>query len=177
MSVGRAARLFLSCGVIVLAYGAWPLPPAHADDVTMTVDATRNVKPISRYIYGVNTLITPDQNLTFLRMGGNRWTAWNWVNNASNAGNDFIFQNDDFLGGGDTPGGALIDPINNAVSRSAGFLATVPIQGYVAADKNGDGDVHNSGPNYLQTRFRPEVAVKGSAFTLTPDPATPTVYQ
>ena len=110
-------------------------------------------------------------------MGGNRWTAYNWVNNASNAGSDYIFQNDNYLGGGSTPGGALIPAINNAKANAAALLVTVPINGYVAADKKADGDVRNSGPNYLQTRFRQERAVKGTPFTLTPSPATKIVYQ
>jgi hypothetical protein len=153
----------------------------HAQTVTMTVDAAQNVKPISRYIYGINygnnAPLEPALGITIRRMGGNRWTAYNWENNASNAGSDFIFQNDDYLGGGSTPGGALIPAINDARANSAALLATVPINGYVAADKNGNGDVRNSGPNYLQTRFRQERAAKGAPFTLTPDTTDPYVYQ
>jgi hypothetical protein len=172
--------------LLVLLGGAVLFPPllavpGHAQIVTMTVDAAQNVKPISRYIYGINygnnAPLDPALGITIRRMGGNRWTAYNWENNASNAGSDFIFQNDDYLGGGDTPGGALIPAINDAHARSAALLATVPINGYVAADKNGGGDVRNSGPNYLQTRFRQDRAVKGAAFTLTPDTTDPYVYQ
>jgi hypothetical protein len=156
--------------------------PGHAaETVTITVDATKNVKPISRYIYGINAPLhdplNPQMNLSFRRVGGNRWTAYNWVNNASNAGSDWYYQNDDYLGGGNTPGGALLDSINNAKENSAALVLTVPINGYVSADKNGGGDVRNSGPNYLTTRFHQESAVKGSPFTLTPDPLTPLVYQ
>ncbi len=147
----------------------------------MTVDAAKNVKPISRYIYGINApLHTPLDarlNLTFRRNGGNRWTAYNWVNNASNAGSDYLFQNDDYLGGGEMPGGALLNSINDAKANNSALLATVPINGYVAADKNGGGDVRNSGPNYLTTRFHQDSAVKGAPFTLNPDPSAPVVYQ
>jgi len=150
---------------------------ACAETVHFTVDAARNVTPISRYIYGINAPLSgPLANLTFRRLGGNRWTAYNWVNNASNAGSDYIFQNDDFLGGGDTPGGAVIPGIGNARNRGAGLLLTIPINGYVAADKNGDGDVRDT-PDYLKTRFRKGRAVKGPPFTLNPDPADKFVYQ
>src|SRR6185503_3703980 len=44
------------------------------------------------------------------------------------------------------------------------------------ADKNGGGDVRNSGPNYLQTRFRQELPRKGAPFSLTPDTSDPYVY-
>jgi hypothetical protein len=165
--------------LLLLAAPAWlPAAPAHGETVNFTVDAAKNVKPISRYIYGVNAPLGGQYpNLTFRRMGGNRWTAYNWVNNASNAGSDYIFQNDDYLGGGNTPGGAIFNSIANARENSAALLITVPINGYVAADKNGDGDVHNSGPNYLNTRFDQERAVKGSAFTLNPNLSTKLVYQ
>lgn len=146
--------------------------------VNFAVDLAQNHRPISRLIYGVNEALNGAySNLAFTRLGGNRWTAYNWENNASNAGSDYIFQNDDYLGGGNTPGGALIPTLQNASSRNAGTLVTVPIVGYVAADKNQDGDVHNSGANYLQTRFHQELAHKPTAFSLTPNTTDAYVYQ
>jgi hypothetical protein len=182
MTVDRKVRLRPSRALTLLRDAVLFLlllaAPGHAAEIVIiTVDAAKNVKPISRYIYGINAPLNAQLNLTFRRMGGNRWTAYNWVNNASNAGSDWYFQNVDYLGGGDTPGGALLDSINNAKANSAALLATVPINGYVAADKNGGGDVRNSGPDYLTTRFHQESAVKGAPFTLNPDPATPLVYQ
>jgi hypothetical protein len=149
------------------------LTPIH-----FAIDPQQDVRPISRFIYGVNQSLDGNYaNGTLTRLGGNRWTAWNWENNASNAGSDWYFQNDGYLGGGSTPGGAVIPALQNASSRNAGTVLTVPINGYVAADKNGGGDVRNSGSNYLQTRFKQEIPAKGSAFTLTPDPTDAYVYQ
>lgn len=149
-----------------------------APEVRMLIDPSRDVQPISRYIYGVNQPLEDDfAHLTLRRLGGNRWTAYNWENNASNAGSDWFFQNDDYLGGGDTPGGAVMPALANAAARQAGTLLTIPINGYVAADKRGDGDVRNSGPDYLQTRFRQGVARKGGAFSLTPDLGDEFVFQ
>ncbi len=146
--------------------------------VHFTVDPQQNQQAISRLIYGVNQSLSGDySNNTFTRLGGNRWTAYNWENNASNAGSDYLYQNDSYLGGGTTPGGAVIPTLQDASAHNAGALITVPINGYVSADKNGGGDVRNSGSNYLQTRFRQEVAHKGSAFSLTPDLTDPYVYQ
>jgi hypothetical protein len=168
-ALGRATLT----GIVLLSAAA-----AQADPVTFIIDPTAQVKPISRFIYGINdTLGGTHANLTARREGGNRWTAYNWVNNASNAGRDFLYQNDNYLGGGNTPGGAVIPAIVNARQNNAALLLTIPIQGYVAADKNPPGDVRNSGDDYLQTRFHRERAVKGSEFTLTPSPATPFVYQ
>src|ERR1051326_5704804 len=64
---------------------------------------------ISPYVYGLNQ---PDWNgrtktLSLYRWGGNRTTAYNWENNASNAGTDWFNQNDSYLGGGETPGKAV----------------------------------------------------------------------
>src|SRR5262249_13221156 len=159
--------------------------------VHFTIDTQQDVHPISRYIYGVNQSLSGSYaNLTFTRSGGNRWTAYNWENNASNAGSDYLFQNDAYLGGGNTPGGAVQPMLSNASSRNAGALVTIPINGYVSADKNGGGDVHYTGntwngttwvngtydPNYLANRFKQEIARKGSAFTLTPSTSDAYVY-
>lgn len=146
--------------------------------VTFSIDPLQDARPISRFIYGVNESLEGNySNGTLTRLGGNRWTAYNWENNASNAGSDWYFQSDDWLGGGDMPGGAVLSRLQNAGVRNAATLVTVPINGYVAADKNADGDVRNSGSNYLQTRFKQEVAKKGSAFTLTPSTIDAYVYQ
>jgi hypothetical protein len=106
------------------------------------------------------------------------------VTNASNAGKDYHFQNDGYLVSGDAykgiqdvPGGADIPIIETAKQHQAAVLLTVPINGYVAADKNGDGDVRKSGPDYLHTRFVPEAPRKKENFSLTPDPKSPVVYE
>jgi hypothetical protein len=169
-------------------------PRTLLSTVHFTIDPSQNVHSISRYIYGVNqSLIGPYSNLTLERAGGNRWTAYNWENNASNAGSDYLFESDDALGGGNTPGGALIPTLNNAASHNAAALITVPMNGYVAADKNGGGNVEYNGntwdpvnqtwvngtynPNYLSQRFKQELPTKGSAFTLTPNPSDQYVYE
>lgn len=153
-------------------------PAAFAQQATVhfRIDSTQDVRLISRCIYGVNQPIQDSWNATLTRLGGNRWTAYNWVTNASNAGNDWHYQSDDFLGGGDTPGGAMIPGIENAYKHNAGIILTVPMCGYVSADKKGDGDIRKS-PDYMHTRLKKEVATKGAPFTLTPDPNEPVVYE
>lgn len=154
-------------------------------DVGVTLDNAVQ-KPISPYIYGTNQHYGAPQ-YTFGRMGGNRWTAYNWENNASNAGADWFNQNDDYLpwiegapaGQYGVPGIAVqqgLDHIFGAGSHAGAALITVPIQGYVAADTNPPGDVNGSGPNYLQTRFKQVNLTKGSPFTTTPDTLDGFVY-
>ncbi|HBC62471.1 MAG TPA: hypothetical protein DC058_14815, partial [Planctomycetaceae bacterium] len=69
--------------------------------VNFSIDPQQDTRPISKFVYGVNQSLDGSySNATFTRLGGNRWTAWNWENNASNAGSDWYFQNDAYLGGG-----------------------------------------------------------------------------
>jgi hypothetical protein len=152
------------------------VPPAG--QVTLAIDSGQDACSISRFIYGLNDW-NPAQrpaNLALDRSGGNRMTAYNWETNASNAGADWFNQNDDFLGGGNTPNGAVGPAIEEARAAGAGIVVTMPTIGYVAADKNAGGDV-NQTPNYLTTRFHQSPARKGSAFSLVPNTGDAFVYQ
>jgi hypothetical protein len=156
-----------------------------AADVQFTVDTTTGRHPISPLIYGSNVARDVAANgLTLVRLGGNRWTAYNWENNASNAGSDWCFQNDGLLSSSNVPGAAVEGPVESAHALGAAALVTIPNVGYVSADKIGgsgppscSGDVRNSGPGYLSTRFRQNDATKGSAFSLTPNTGDAFVYQ
>ncbi|MEO8019394.1 MAG: glycoside hydrolase family 44 protein [Pseudomonadota bacterium] len=157
------------------------IPPSTppASNVSFAIDSTQDVRGISRFIYGINFL-DPAQarpaNLTLSRSGGNRNTAYNWETNDSNAGADYQNQNDDFMGGGTTPNGAIAPMIARARAANAGIIVTVPTIGYVAADHNGGGDV-NQTPNYIAVRFKQGKPRKNSPFSLTPDTTDAFVYQ
>ncbi|MDP3500509.1 MAG: glycoside hydrolase family 44 protein [Myxococcales bacterium] len=157
-----------------------PLTPGSAGlaDVTLEVRSNRGRHAISPLIYGTNQPANPTRNrYALLRLGGNRLTAFNWENNASNAGSDYQFQNDGYLSSSNVAGALLTDRLTAARSISAALLATVPIVDFVAADKNGGGDVRNSGPNYLTTRFKQNRHTKPSPISLTPDSSDAFVYQ
>lgn len=139
-------------------------------DVQLEVHADQSARPISPLIYGSNVADDiANSRFGLVRAGGNRYTAYNWENNASNAGSDWLYQNDDNLSSSNTPGAALAPLLQSAAAHGAATLLTVPIVDYVAADKNGGGDVRNSGGNYLSTRFKQNRATKGSALSATPD--------
>ncbi len=140
-------------------------------DVVFKVHGRREMRAISPYIYGVNIHCDWQGEVSspgMVRMGGNRWTAYNWTNNASNAGSDFNHQNDGWLGGGDTPGEAVRKGVLAAHEAGAAALVTIPITGRVAADKRGDGDVAKSGEHFLDTRFAASLPRKGGAFSYPP---------
>lgn len=176
-----------------MKYASWTLLllvvscPIASAQVHFTVNAQQNVNAISPFIYGVQSFQPSNgaySNLTFSRVGGNRLTAYNWENNASNAGSDWYYQNDNLMSSSNVPGAALTGSLNNARDNNRGIVLTVPMAGYVSADKLGNGDVRyingntsQPDPNYLATRFKQSLPAKGSAFTLTPSTTDACVYQ
>ena len=157
--------------------------------VSFTINTQQDVKPISQFIYGANYDVNRDfipqfSNLTSVKIGGDRITAYNWENNASNAGSDWYYQNDAYFGSSNTPGAAMGAVIQMRSNHNAATIISIPMAGYVSADKLGNGDVRyvngNSAypdPNYLSTRFKVSLPAKNAPFTLTPDPNDGYVYQ
>jgi hypothetical protein len=153
------------------------VPALAAGQASLHIDASKQ-KPISPFIYGTNA---PDwagssKYLTLTRMGGNRLSAYNWENNASNAGMDYLNENDAYMGGGEVPGEAMRAPTAAARAAGAAMIMTIPMAGFVSADKSPGGDV-NQTPNYLATRFKVDRYVKGGPFVYPPSLTDPYVYQ
>ena len=153
--------------------------PANAvADVTITVDPTKT-KSISPYIYGTNFYsgnTAPQPNFTFDRDGGNRWTAYNWETNASNAGSDFNYQNDNFISASNVPAEAVRSIIAGDQGAGLASLVTFQLQGYVSADES--GPVARPFPNL--TRFKQVIEKKSTKdpapFTTTPPTTDAYVY-
>jgi hypothetical protein len=142
--------------------------PGAAPNVTVTVDPSKT-KPISPYIYGLNFytgISGAPPHLTFDRAGGNRWTAYNWENNYSNAGSDYFYQNDNYLSSSPVPAEAVRSFISDDESLGVASLMTIQLQGLVSAD--GNGPVSTTNPPDL-TRFKQVVDKKS---TITPAPFT-----
>jgi fibronectin type 3 domain-containing protein len=149
--------------------------PSVTPDVTVTINPA-NTHAISPYIYGINFysgVTGAPPLLTLDRDGGNRWTAYNWITNASNAGSDYLYENDDYLSASTVPAEAVRTFIAGDQSNNVASLVTFQLQGLVSADENGPVSV--SSPPDL-SRFRPVVDKKSTAsnapFTLTPPPAS-----
>jgi hypothetical protein len=164
---------------------ATPIVPAAAT-VTVTVSPS-STHLISPYIYGVNNAYTPSvfpagtasalpSNLTFDRLGGNRLTAYNWETNASNAGSDYLYENDNLFPGS-TPASAVTNFITADQPAGLASLLTVQMQGLAAGDESGPVSVA-SPPD--MSRFKTVVfqksAVSGAPFTLTPPTTDANVY-
>ena len=147
-------------------------------DVTITVNPSQT-KPISPWIYGINSYsdIPNVPHATMDRAGGNRWTAYNWENNFSNAGSDFgPYHNDTFLSSSSSPAEAVRNFIAADHSSGIASLMTVQLQGFVSADASGNVDVSQPLATRRAARFKQVVNKKGTAFTLTPSTSDANVY-
>ena len=152
-------------------------------DVTININSV-NSQPISPYIYGVNSyggISNAPTQLTLDRSGGNRWTAYNWENNFSNAGSDYIYSNDNYLCNGSCnaaiPGEAVRLFIAADHAASLASLVTFQLQGLVSAD--GNGAVSTMNPPDM-TRFKTVIDKKSTKdpapFTLNPPTTGAYVY-
>lgn len=154
-------------------------PVSGPPDVTVTVDPTQT-KHISPWIYGINFyrgVTGAPAHLTFDRAGGNRWTAYNWETNASNAGSDYIYSNDNYLSTSNVPAEAGRSFVAGDQTSGLASLITVQLQGLVSADENGPVSVANP-PD--MTRFKRVVDKKSTIssvpFTTSPDTSDAYVF-
>lgn len=174
--------LLMYCTTSSLALGTWS-QGAHAAasvDVTITVNPAAK-RPISPYIYGINNAAQVDglpPALTLDRRGGNRLTAYNWETNASNAGKDWLYQNDNGGGSGQEPAGeAALSQI--AFDQKAGMASvmTVQMQGLVAGDAKGPVSVTNPpDKSRFKKVFYEKKIVTSEPFTVTPAVADDYVF-
>lgn len=150
----------------------------------ITVNTGSQRAAISPYIYGANWQLNGDENLTVLRLGGNRMTGYNWENNASNAGADWYHSSDTYLCGSiDYPlsatecassaNGVIEHFVDFCIQNNYESIVTLPMSGYVAADKSGDVTVAQTAPS---SRWKIAVSKKGSAFQFPPDLSDNFVY-
>jgi hypothetical protein len=153
--------------------------------LTFTVDVAKDNHAISPYIYCQSawtlssdeaSKLAETNGLRLIRDGGNRFSAYNWENNASNAGTDYQFQNDAFLSSSATPGAAFEGLLATADSGTVAALVTGQLGDYVAADKSSDGDVTKVA-DYLSTRFKKNVFTKTGGLANPPDTSDDSVYQ
>jgi hypothetical protein len=155
----------------LLANAITPGTPGPGD-VHFTINSTQNVQAISPWIYGMNGT-SLNSSVTADRLGGNRWTAYNWETNASNAGADYYFESDNYLSSSSTPGAPILPTLNADGAAHRSLIVTVPMAGYVSGDESGPVQLADVAPS---ARFKQVVAKKSSvysgaqaALSLTPD--------
>lgn len=146
--------------------------------MNIIIDLASESKPISPYIYGINQYGNQNKYTqvaaTAVRQGGNRTSAYNWENNASNAGADWHHMSDDHLSSSDAPGAAVTAFVNEANFYKIPYrLTTLQLLGYVAADKNGEVTEAETAPS---PRWNKVILTKNAPYTLTPDLNDGVVY-
>jgi hypothetical protein len=148
--------------------------------VTVSPGVTAAISP---YIYGINSDAGNGSpvGITFDRAGGNRWTAYNWEINASNAGSDYLYENDDYLSSSSTPAQPVTSFIATDQASGLASLITFQLQGSVAADENASLPMDMSNPPISDaSRFDKVVYQKSTQssvpFTTSPDLTDGYVY-
>jgi Glycoside hydrolase family 44/Dockerin type I domain len=163
-----SAQSLAGIALVGLAAPALAFAPDEpgAGDVSFSISSGQNVRAISPYIYGMNffagsSLTNP---VTLDRLGGNRWSAYNWETNWSNAGKDYKYENDNHMTGGVpnlTPGAAVTPSLQSAAANDRALLVTVPMAGYVSGDANGPVQLADFAPS---ARFKRVAAKKSTIY-------------
>lgn len=153
---------------------------AGGNTVNITVNTAAERKTISPYIYGVSSeMMDKDVAATAIRAGGNRFSAYNWENNSSNAGSDWKHMSDGYFQDmlpdelDNVPGGVAINLSRKCSEKNAYSLMTLQMIGYAAADFRGTVKEEETAPSgrWNRVEFR-----KGSDFSLEPDQNDGVVY-
>lgn len=153
---------------------------ADGGGLSLEVDPAKKIGTISPYVYGINSQQTEGLGETVRRMGGNRQTAYNWENNASNAGSDYRHVSDDWpctvlkYTNCNEPAAQFLDFAAENKRHSVESLATVPLLDYVAADKNHEVAESEKAPSKRWDRSEPH---KNGPYAATPDLGDGVVYQ
>jgi len=169
--------------IFALAATLFSAPAVFGDSVAIDIDMGATPSEISPLIYGLNDWSRNDTTeslaYTLERMGGNRMTSYNWENNFSNAGKDYIHHSDNSivntipLAEQSIPGKGVMLSVDHARLGNRPSLVTLQLAGYVAAD--GDGTVTEAqvAPS---TRWKEVKITKGSTLSTTPDTTDDYVY-
>lgn len=154
---------------------------ADKSSVNVTINVSKDRKAISPYIYGVNSeLMEKNVSCTAIRAGGNRFSAYNWETNASNAGSDWKHSSDNYFQQSlpeeldNAYGGVAINLSRKCAEKNNAYsFMTLQMAGYVAADMTGTVEETEVAPS---SRWNRVEFAKNSEFSLEPDPNDGVVY-
>ena len=141
-----------------LAAGSTRTGPGHVRidaGVAVSLNPTGTLTPISPFIYGANeagivngvpsATLDAANGVTARRLGGNRLTGYNWTNNFSNAGTDYLNESDNYLPSNLgvaadqwlTPASVITTFHDRNLAIGSRSLVTLQMAGYVSADGSG----------------------------------------
>lgn len=155
--------IFITVGIIFVFSSS---AGAANINVTYNINTNLNRTPISKYIYGTNFYMNTDY--TIQRIGGNRCTAYNWENNWSNAGSDYLFENDTMWDSSNPPvpglGYTKLIDQSNLINQDS--IVTLQLAGYVSAPIFGQNLDQYPAPSQY---FYPVQFAKGAPFCSPPN--------
>lgn len=144
-------------------------------EMNVKVDLSDKGIAISPYVFGVNEHgISDGLTVNSVRQGGNRYTAYNWETNYSNAGSDWQMSSDTYLSSSSDPADCAQQLSKKAEKRDIDYkLVTLQMAGYASADKNGTVEETEAAPSDRWVKVEP---AKGSEFSMEPDLTDGVVY-
>jgi hypothetical protein len=174
--------MFIATKFVILCLIALAFPCLAQQPININIYPEIDTLSISPFIYGSNGQSNDrDENIAARRIGGNRLTGYNWENNASNAGTDYINESDDYLTyiagisvADELKPGIVITAFHDtSLAMNCYSLVTLQAAGYVAADINGPVSQAETAPS---ARWKEVQFAKGSSFNLSPDTTDGFVY-
>lgn len=173
LTAAAALSVIFSCTASMEAAGG--------NTVYIIVNTKNDRKPVSPYIYGVSSeLMDNDVSVTSVRAGGNRFSAYNWENNSSNAGSDWQHMSDGYFQQllpdelDNIPGGVAVNLSQKCAEKGNLYsIMTLQMAGYVSADFLGTVNEEETAPSSRWNRVEFE---KGTAFDDMPDLNDGVVY-
>lgn len=176
---GLLAGIMTVTSAVQMSSGSISAENSDSYNMNVNISLSGEKKSISPYIYGVNEYgnVNNLRNVTVnaVRQGGNRYTAYNWETNYSNAGEDWLHSSDTNLG--DIDDGAAYPARKlsaNCLEYNIPYkMTTLQMAGYVAADKNGSVSESEAAPS---DRWNIVKARKDGELSLAPDTEDGTVY-
>ena len=152
--------------------------PARKVEVGINVNMGR--APISPYIYGTNQSLSGHNSWSVRRLGGNRMTGYNWENDYSNAGSDWMHSSDTYMlsifglpDSGASSARVLHTFHKQSLDIGAESIITLQMAGYVAADLQGEVSSNQAAPS---SRWKAVKSAKGAPFDIIPDRSDDFVY-
>lgn len=149
--------------------------PGPSYQMKVKVDVSDKGKPISPYIFGVNEHgLDEDTQFGAVRQGGNRYSAYNWETNYSNAGSDWKHSSDTHLSSSSKPADCATKLSQEATEYNIPYkFTTLQMAGYASADKLGTVTEDQKAPS---DRWVEVKASKDGEFSLEPDLTDGVVY-
>ena len=156
------------------------IPIQASRSIEVSINTSEGRQAISPYIYGSNQELSSTDAFTVRRIGGNRLTGYNWENDYSNAGEDWMHSSDIFLlnnsGLTESSSQSAVVMTNfhdQSIAMGAESIITLQMAGYVAADKNGNVSAGQTAPSF---RWKQVAFTKDAPFDAQPDRTDDTVY-